>query len=49
MRESGFYWVMLNDGVWIVVNFDGKAWWVPGRDDEWNDSNFQEIGGKVSR
>ena len=48
MREVGLYWVMIG-GEWTVAEFDGQDWAVIGREDAWDDSDFGEIGDKVTR
>lgn len=46
MRESGFYWVFFN-AEWIVAEFDGAMWWIPGMDDTFSAADFIDIGDSV--
>jgi len=49
-RDKGYYWVLYpkHDPEWIVAEWDGVRWWMPGRDDDdLDDSWFDEIGPKV--
>ena len=41
-REDGFYWVKPH-GVWLVASYDRWGWWIPGSEDNWNDSELDEI------
>lgn len=44
MREPGLYWVRIRS-VWTVAywNSDTSAWWLPGNESKFNDSDLFEI------
>ena len=54
MRDDGFYWVLLNDE-WQVARFkkypyiNSCIWFLTGSDEEFSDSDFEEIGDRVWR
>jgi len=47
-RPDGFYWVKWR-GHWVVAWWDLDTWWIPQREEDFTDADFEEIGQKVER
>ena len=43
-RAPGYYWVCEGWGAyWLIAEWDGTTWHLPGADDEFDDNDFREI------
>ena len=46
MREAGYYWVFFRDE-WIVAEYDGGRWWIPGQEHFYTTNDFDSVGDAV--
>lgn len=47
MRQPGFYFVKFH-GEWIIGEYKEQIWFVIGCDEMFCESEFDEIGGKIT-